>query len=666
MTTAAATIPAPPLGRGALSNKFVRLQRATLFAAAAAAFAAVAVSQALPAWAIAGFGLAWIAGLFLRERSSRGFGTATNLLTVLGVLVLLAPAVRDQDKLPIAAAETALLLCANRLLVRRTSFDDGMLHLSCWLVLASGAALTGELLYGLCLLVYAALAAVSMTFSELRRGIEEEAPEQAQSLFAAPELTSRRLWAFSASLGLFSAAFGALVFPLFPRAQLGYMNRFGIGPATSGIGDRVDLSGSGGRTFSSKLVLQAHLKGDRQLAHYWRGVTLERFSGRGWSPVQTQSKVIQGLNHPGRRPKLEGTFELFADSGRHVPVPNELIQLWPTPFGLSLRQSQSGDLRLAFGAPPLEDFTVAAGGAPAVEPGREELALELQLPDLSPTVTALARQLIPDGASAEEAIRDVTRYLKGFTYTLDLPATETPLEDFLARRNGDCQLFASATTVLLRARGIPARYVAGYYAPDPTAETLSVREWDAHAWAEAYVPGRGFVLVDNTPPDMRGGRHTHTVLWENIRDLWDRVQLDWLHGIVDFDLQAQEQSAGWLVRHLQAFVWSILSPSHRSRTWMASLLLALVLGYLLYRLPRRQQPALRLERALFRTLAARGLPRALGETYEEALAKIQVKDAALAREAELILARLAAARFGGRPLDSGEAAALGSRIQRLA
>jgi hypothetical protein len=80
-----------------------------------------------------------------------------------------------------------------------------MLHLSCWLVLASGAALTGELLYGLCLLAYAALAAVSMTLAELRRGIEEEAPGQAQALFAAPELTSRRLWLFSASLGLFSA-----------------------------------------------------------------------------------------------------------------------------------------------------------------------------------------------------------------------------------------------------------------------------------------------------------------------------------------------------------------------------------------------------------------------------------------------------------------------------
>ena len=95
------------------------------------------------------------------------------------------------------------------------------------------------------------------------------------------------------------------------------------------------------------------------------------------------------------------------------------------------------------------------------------------------------------------------------------------------------------------------------------------------------------------------------------------------------------------------------------------LLLVLALGYLLYRLPRRQEPALLLERALFRTLAARGLPRAPSDTYEEALGKIRGRDAALARETEPILARLAAARFGGRGLDAAEAEALRSRIQRL-
>jgi len=522
------------------------------------------------------------------------------------------------------------------------------------------------LLYGLCLLLYAALAAVSMTFSELRRGIEEEAPEQAQTLLAAPELTSSRLWAFSASLGLFSAAFGALIFPLFPRAQLGYMNSLGIGPASSGIGDRVDLSGSGARNFSSRLVLQAHLRGERSLGLYWRGVTLERFSGRGWKTAETTSRVVfGGIRNAGRPARLQGTFELYADSGRFVPVPEQLAELSPLQSDVRLRENENGDLRLIFGASRDAEFEVAAGGAIPVEPAPEQLARDLQLPDLSPKLASLARQLIPEGASAEEAIGDIARYLKGFTYSLDLPASDKPLEDFLDRRSGDCQLFASATTVLLRARGFPARYVAGYYADDPTAETLSVREWDAHAWSEVYQAGKGFVLVDTTPPDMRGGHHFHTAAMERIRDLWDRIQLDWLHGIVDFDARTQEQSAGWVVRGLLSFGHSLVTPSHDTRIRLLLLLLVLALGYLLYRLPRRQEPALLLERALFRTLAARGLPRAPSDTYEEALGKIRGRDAALARETEPILARLAAARFGGRGLDAAEAEALRSRIQRL-
>lgn len=650
-------------GAAGQSRRFLRFQQAALFAAAATAFIAVALSRVLPAWCLWGFAAAWAAGLLLRERPWRLFAATVNLSTIAGVLLLLAPALRDRARLPVAAAEAALVLCGNRLLVRRTGGDDGLLHLSCWLVLASGAGLTGELSYGLCLLAFAAIVAVSMLLAELRRGIEEESPEQAQALRAAPELTSTRLLGFAASLGLFAAAFGALLFPLFPRAQLGYLGLGGLRPAT-GLSDRVDLSGTGTLADSSRLVLQAQLQGDLRLARYWRALTLDHFTGRGWSVGQPVMQIVPGVGTLARG-KLHGTFELSADASRLVPVPEKLDGLWPVETDTRLRAGDNGDLRLVFSAPQRDRFLVTAGDGPAVEPDARELARDLQLTDLSPRLESLARQLIPDGTGAEKAIAAVERYLGGFRYTRELDPSEHPLEDFLDRKSGHCQLFASLTTVLLRARGIPARYVAGYYPGTPRAGELIVREWDAHAWTEVYVRGKGFVLVDNTPEDMRGGRQSHTALWQRLLDLWDDAQLGWLHGIINFDSTAQADSAGWLVRHLQASLWSLISPSRITKLRLLYLALLFGVAYWIYRLPRRPDEALRLERALFDSLAARGLPRAPAETYEEALAKLHARDAALARQAEPILARLAAARFGGRQLGSGESDALRSRIRRL-
>ena len=62
--------------------------------------------------------------------------------------------------------------------------------------------------------------------------------------------------------------------------------------------------------------------------------------------------------------------------------------------------------------------------------------------------------------------------------------------------------FASAGVLLLRAAGVPARYVEGYVVSegDITPETwLAVPDSQAHAWAEVYVPGMGFLPVEMTP-----------------------------------------------------------------------------------------------------------------------------------------------------------------------
>ena len=64
---------------------------------------------------------------------------------------------------------------------------------------------------------------------------------------------------------------------------------------------------------------------------------------------------------------------------------------------------------------------------------------------------------------------------------------------------GYCVHFATAATVLLRAAGIPARYVEGYLVSAREGTAVDVLGEDAHAWVEYWVPGLGWQLLEATP-----------------------------------------------------------------------------------------------------------------------------------------------------------------------
>ena len=102
-------------------------------------------------------------------------------------------------------------------------------------------------------------------------------------------------------------------------------------------------------------------------------------------------------------------------------------------------------------------------------------------------------------AATVEAVRGF--FDANFAYSLDLGDRTRTLADFLVRdRKGHCEYFASATVMLLRALGVPARYAAGYSVQEYSAleKAFVVRNRHAHAWAQAYVGGR-WVEVDTTP-----------------------------------------------------------------------------------------------------------------------------------------------------------------------
>src|SRR5690606_32454560 len=91
---------------------------------------------------------------------------------------------------------------------------------------------------------------------------------------------------------------------------------------------------------------------------------------------------------------------------------------------------------------------------------------------------------------------------QSFFYTLTPPLLgDQPVDDFLFNtRSGFCEHYASAFTFLMRAAGIPARVVTGYQGGEvnPVGDYMIVRQSEAHAWAEAWIEGRGWVRIDPT------------------------------------------------------------------------------------------------------------------------------------------------------------------------
>ncbi|HEX2438594.1 MAG TPA: transglutaminase-like domain-containing protein [Methylomirabilota bacterium] len=142
-------------------------------------------------------------------------------------------------------------------------------------------------------------------------------------------------------------------------------------------------------------------------------------------------------------------------------------------------------------------------------------------------ITQVAAELDLAGRPPAEAIARVRQYFRErFRYTRYLGAARpgrTALEDFLlTTRAGHCEYFATATTLLLRASGVPARYTVGYavHQWSPVEHRWVVRARDAHAWASAWVGG-AWVDVDTTPASWIDEEAEAPSLWGSINDLWE-------------------------------------------------------------------------------------------------------------------------------------------------
>ena len=159
-------------------------------------------------------------------------------------------------------------------------------------------------------------------------------------------------------------------------------------------------------------------------------------------------------------------------------------------------------------------------------------AQDLHVPtDYHAVLDQIVDQLGLREVAAAEAISLVTDYFySNYRYSLvgkgDYPGKK-PLVSFLTRdKAGHCEYFATATSLLLRRAGVPARYSVGYLVDEYSSleKAFIARARHAHAWVSAYVDGT-WQTVDTTPDNWLALEQQGVSLWQSVNDLFSWFEL---------------------------------------------------------------------------------------------------------------------------------------------
>ncbi len=291
----------------------------------------------------------------------------------------------------------------------------------------------------------------------------------------------------------------------------------------------------------------------------------------------------------------------------------------------------------------------------------------LQLPR---QVDPRARQLAAEwrAASKDDAaiVRTALSYFSknGFVYTLEPPPLGADgIDDFLFNtRQGFCEHYASAFVFLMRAANIPARVVTGYLGGEfnDVGNYYIVRQSDAHAWAEVWLAGQGWVRVDPTGVIAPGRveRGLSAAVSDNaalpfmernppqwMRDLrfnLDALANQWNQWVLGYDTERQ---FAFLTRlGMESITWQKMALNMAAGLGLVTGLLALFM--LRHLFVRRQDKVQAAWLKLCRKLADAGLPRAAHEGAQDYAARVAIARPDLARRFRDLAARYSTLRYG--------------------
>lgn len=271
-------------------------------------------------------------------------------------------------------------------------------------------------------------------------------------------------------------------------------------------------------------------------ADFWRGQTFTQFDGRVWRVDEATGELTEGPDHDVRLApgdvSTKGDDQFIQTFYAEVDLPNIVFAasradrvllaapMWARP---------DGALRAQVVIPAGSAYTVVSQRSGATADGLRaegdisQLASPIEFVYTPASTTdrtrALAEELAGGASSTYDVILAIQAWLRTHvTYNLEAPVPPSDadaVDHFLFEsQQGFCEQIASATAMLLRSLGIPARIATGYV-PSERDEVAGVwisRASDAHAWVEVRFPNFGWIAFDPTAAVPLAGEATRTTI----------------------------------------------------------------------------------------------------------------------------------------------------------
>jgi len=357
-----------------------------------------------------------------------------------------------------------------------------------------------------------------------------------------------------------------IIFVLFPRIEAPRWRWLEAdNKALSGLTSTLEPGSINDLSLSDELVFRVRFDGEAPppAQRYWRGPVYSHTDGVRWTAAGQTDSSTPAVQFSG--PAYRYTL-LMEPQKEHWVFALEMAVDFDGPV------YRNGLYQLLTRKNPGERAEYKLTSYPSYRTraiGSEEYEDNLQLPaKASEQLIELVERLQGFEGKPELYIGNLLRHFhdESFSYTLTPPLMpDNPIETFLFdTRSGFCAHYATAFVYLLRVAKIPSRVVGGYQGGEfnRIGGFLEVRQADAHAWAEAWLEGKGWVRFDPTaavaPERIQRGVNVDlqiasgavnfapmdvdaaTLSWlKRGRQLWQSVDYSWQRWVINYNNQNQ-------------------------------------------------------------------------------------------------------------------------------
>ena len=385
----------------------------------------------------------------------------------------------------------------------------------------------------------------------------------------------------AAQAALLGAPIMVVLFLLFPRmAPLWAMPQDTL--AKTGLSGSLRMGGIAELAIDESIAFRVRFDGGARppaAALYWRGPVLSRFDGVEWTRLEPS---YSSAPRRGAQLRVAGRplgYEMTLEPNRLPLLP--LLEATPAtdadaPRTDGMRAFLRSDMQWQAERAVTDRLRLTARAYldHSHGPQRDELSLRdyVELPPgYNPRTLAWAEALRGEpryaNATPEQLVDAVLLTIRrGFTYTLtpgtygDAAEGRFAIDEFwLDRKQGFCEHFSTAFVVVMRALDVPARIVTGYQGADTELQDGDhiVRNSYAHAWAEVWFAGRGWVRVDPTaavaPERVSASRSLRAqpgvvagaiaavspALMLQLRRTWEQVNNRWSQWVLNYSRSQQ-------------------------------------------------------------------------------------------------------------------------------